>query len=126
MGNLTSKDVAATFGVNVRTVQHWVCAGVLRPSSYTPGGHARFDENAIEELRRECHARNALSRGATPEMESSTRSGTSTSWTPRVARKSKQSGSAFVRETRTKRKIASPRSSRKVATSASTAEELLA
>lgn len=46
-----ARHVAAKLGVTPDSVSRWVRNGKLKPCMHTPGGHARFDEVAINKLR---------------------------------------------------------------------------
>lgn len=48
VGELTPKQAAAIAGVATNTVRLWAAAGQL-PCRLTPGGHRRFDEEAVRE-----------------------------------------------------------------------------
>lgn len=49
---LTPKAAAHRLGVSVRTVSRYVADGLLHPAR-TRGGHRRFDETEIDELRKQ-------------------------------------------------------------------------
>lgn len=48
---MTPKEVAATFGVHVKTITRWAKDGRLR-SIRTLGGHRRYDRQQVTELLR--------------------------------------------------------------------------
>jgi DNA-binding transcriptional MerR regulator len=43
----TTKDVADTFGVKVRTVERWREKGTFVPERRTKGGHSRYSKKQI-------------------------------------------------------------------------------
>lgn len=47
---ITTSQVATKFGVLPSTIRKWVGDGKLKPAVTTPGGHFRFDANAITEV----------------------------------------------------------------------------
>lgn len=44
---LTSGELAKELGVSLRTIQRWVADGVIEPEFRTPGGHTRWDLEAV-------------------------------------------------------------------------------
>lgn len=44
---LTTVQVAEQLGVNKATVRRWVKSGAIMPAFTTPGGHHRFDQDAV-------------------------------------------------------------------------------
>lgn len=48
-GVLTAKQAAARLSIDVRTLDRWQAAGLIRPH-YTPGGHRRFSEQDVDTL----------------------------------------------------------------------------
>ncbi|NYZ11188.1 excisionase family DNA-binding protein [Azospirillum sp. RWY-5-1] len=48
---LTIAEFAAALGVSTRSVERWVSQGLVSPAWRTPGGHARFGRDQIEELK---------------------------------------------------------------------------
>lgn len=47
--HLTRPQFAKRVGVSARTIERAMNAGKIRPSHFTPGGHARFTEDQVEE-----------------------------------------------------------------------------
>ncbi|MGI8886360.1 MAG: helix-turn-helix domain-containing protein [Gaiellaceae bacterium] len=47
---LSSREVAASFGVSLETVQHWVRVGRLRAIRVGPHGRYRFRESDVGRL----------------------------------------------------------------------------
>lgn len=48
----TTKEVAALFRVDPKTIKRWIASGKLK-ASRTPGGHYRFSEQAVKALQKE-------------------------------------------------------------------------
>jgi DNA-binding transcriptional MerR regulator len=49
---LSPRDVAKELHVTNRTLQRWASVGLLRPSHFTAGGHARYDRASIDAMKR--------------------------------------------------------------------------
>jgi DNA-binding transcriptional MerR regulator len=50
---VSTGDAARELGVNIRTLQRWVEAGLIEPDLTTAGGHMRWDLPRLrDELRR--------------------------------------------------------------------------
>lgn len=48
---LTPAQVRAVFGVTARTLDRWKARGLLRPTHFTVGGHARYARADVDELK---------------------------------------------------------------------------
>lgn len=52
MAYVTTGQAAKALGVDIRSLQRWVKAGLIEPDYVTPGGHMRWDVDRVrEELR---------------------------------------------------------------------------
>ncbi|MGM4929711.1 MerR family transcriptional regulator [Tardiphaga sp. 619_E2_N8_5] len=49
---LSPRDVSKELHVTNRTLQRWASVGLLRPSHFTAGGHARYDRASIDAMKR--------------------------------------------------------------------------
>jgi DNA-binding transcriptional MerR regulator len=49
---LSPRDVSKELHVTNRTLQRWASVGLLRPSHFTAGGHARYDRASIDAAKR--------------------------------------------------------------------------
>jgi DNA-binding transcriptional MerR regulator len=49
---LSPGDVSKELRVTNRTLQRWASVGLLRPSHFTAGGHARYDRASIDAMKR--------------------------------------------------------------------------
>lgn len=49
---LTVEQVAEQLGVSAQTVRNWESRGKLKPTHLTPGGHRRYDQRVITDLKR--------------------------------------------------------------------------
>ena len=47
----TTSEVARQLGVDDSTVRRWVSSGKVIPAVTTPGGHKRFTEDQVDQLR---------------------------------------------------------------------------
>ncbi|WP_433508437.1 MerR family DNA-binding transcriptional regulator [Pseudonocardia halophobica] len=50
---MTSGQLAKELGLSLRTIQRYIASGAITPELRTPGGHTRWDPDAV---RRELHA----------------------------------------------------------------------
>jgi excisionase family DNA binding protein len=48
----TTTQVAERFDVDTSTVRRWVLTGRLTPTDTTPGGHHRFTQADLDEMKR--------------------------------------------------------------------------
>ncbi|WP_344415553.1 helix-turn-helix domain-containing protein [Pseudonocardia ailaonensis] len=46
---LTSGELAKELGVSLRTVHRWIADGLIEPEFRTPGGHTRWNVEAVRE-----------------------------------------------------------------------------
>jgi DNA-binding transcriptional MerR regulator len=59
-----SGEAAKAVGVHVRTLQEWAKAGIVKPTTRTAGGYARWD---IDDLRRQLEELNEQQRGTSED-----------------------------------------------------------
>lgn len=58
MPYVTTGQAARELGVDIRSLQRWVKAGLIEPDHVTPGGHMRWDvERVRADLRRQVRER---------------------------------------------------------------------
>jgi excisionase family DNA binding protein len=53
MSDVSTAEAAARIGVNLRTLQQWAKDHVVEPAFTTPGGHYRWDVDALRRQLRE-------------------------------------------------------------------------
>lgn len=54
---VSTGEAARELGVNIRTIQRWVEAGLVEPDLRTAGGHMRWDMEHLREQLRTMHDR---------------------------------------------------------------------
>jgi DNA-binding transcriptional MerR regulator len=59
---VTTGQAARQLGVDIRSLQRWVKAGLIEPDHVTPGGHMRWN---VERLREELRNPSRHRRGST-------------------------------------------------------------
>jgi DNA-binding transcriptional MerR regulator len=105
MTELRISQLAKAVGCNIRTIERYIALDKVRPARRTAGGHMRFTEDQIEEVKGWLDLK-GKSLGLRREAVSIMRSGTAKG-------RRKPSAYHFARETAAKRRIVSRSSSPK-------------